>query len=136
MGTLQTTITQRTSPAGEKKLYANIVNYSNIGNDQLVEYMATNSGINKSTAIAAVYALRSILTNYLLNGHTVVVPQLGTFSLGCNSKAQDTKDKVTADTIKRLKIRFTPETSINTAAKSIRFKGIVSEDEALDVVTA
>ena len=134
MGTLQTTITQRTSPAGEKKLYANIVSYSNIGNNKLVQYMENNSGVPKGVAIAAVYALRNIISNYVLNGHTVVIPQLGTFSILCKAKAQESSDKVNASTVKRLKIRFTPVTTISTAVKSVKFKGIMPEDDTLEVV--
>ncbi len=136
MGTIQTTITQRQTFMGEKKLYANIVSYSNINSKKLIDYMVANSGINKSTAIAAVYALRSILRNYLCNGHTVQIPQLGTFSLYCSAKAQADKKDVKASTVKRLKIRFTPEATISNAVKSVKFKGIVNPDDTLDVITA
>ena len=53
MATLQTAITMRTTPNGVTRLYPNIVSYKNIGNDELIEYMTQNSGINKTTALNA-----------------------------------------------------------------------------------
>ena len=129
MGLLKTTITSRTSPEGGKKLYPNIVSFSNIGNDQMVEYLAVNSGINRPLAIAAVNALRAIFVNYLMNGHTVQIPQLGTFSLSAKCKlVNDIKD-AGPDSIKRLKIRFTPKSTIRSACKSVKFAGITPEDD-------
>ena len=119
MGLLKTTITRRTVPGGGKKLFPNIVSFSNIGNDQMVEYLAVNSGINRPLAIAAVNALRAVFVNYLMNGHTV--------SAKCKlvSNAKDAGP----DCIKRLKIRFTPKGTIKSACKSVKFSGIPVDDD-------
>jgi len=135
MGTVKTTISQRTSPAGETKLYANIVRYSNIDSYQLIESMMTNSLISRSAAIAAVYGTRSSVYNFLLNGHTINIPGLGKFSLNLRTKAQDSADKVTGDTIKGAHIRFSPQAQIRTAAKSTKFLGVLTDEEdLLDIV--
>lgn len=131
---LQTTITQRTSPAGEKKLYANIVRYSNIDSNQLVESMMKNSLISRAAAVAAVYGTRNSIYNFLLNGHTINIPGLGKFSLTLRTVAQDDPEKVTGDTIKCAHIRFSPQAQIRTAAKSVSFKGIITQDDQLDIV--
>ena len=125
MALLKTTITRRNAPGTDtQKFYPGIVSFSNIGNDQLVEYLATNSGINKPVAIAAVNALRALFTNYLLNGHTVQIPQLGTFSLSAITKPVALKKDAGPDCIQRVKIRYTPKSSIKNACKSVRFSAI------------
>ena len=135
MGTIKTTISQRTSPAGEKKLYANIVRYSNIDSNQLIESMMQNSLISRAAAVAAVYGTRSCVYNFLLNGHTINIPGLGKFSLTLRTKAQDSADKVTGDTIKGAHIRFSPEARIRSAAKSTKFIGVLlDEDDQLEIV--
>ena len=132
MGTLKTTITQRAVPGGGRKLYPNIVSFKNIGNDDLIERMMQNSGINKVVAIAAAAALRQVFTNYVLNGHTVQIPQLGTFSLSAKTKSVADKDMAGPSCIKTIKIRFTPVGTTMQAAKSVRFSSLV-DDEILNM---
>lgn len=136
MGILKTVITQRTNPlTGDTRLYANIATYSNLGNEQVLNYMCQNSGINRSVALAAIYALQNIVRNYVLNGHTVKIPELGTFSLNARSKAVASPDKVTPETIKALHIRFTPTPRVQVAAKSVKFSGVLPDEDPLDIVT-
>lgn len=128
MGTIRTTITKRTLMSGATKLYPNIVSYKRITNDDLINYMVSNSGINKYVAIAAVTALRRVITNYLLNGHTVKVPQLGTLRLAAKTKAVSSSDKADASCIKALRVRFTPVGSTRLACRSVKFSGLVNDD--------
>ena len=132
MGTLKTTITQRSIPGGGKRLFANIVSFKNIGNDELVERMMQNSGINKGVALAAAAALRQVFTNYVLNGHTVQIPQLCTFSLSARTRSVDSKDKATPACIRTIKIRLTPCATTAQAARSVKFSSLV-EDDTLDM---
>ncbi|MGN1213981.1 MAG: HU family DNA-binding protein [Bacteroidaceae bacterium] len=135
MATLQTAITMRTIPSGETRLYPNIVSYMNIGNDEIIEHMAQNSGINKTTALNATAALRQIFYNYLLNGHTVKIPQLGTFRLSVKTKAvSDIKD-CGVGCVKNVKVVFTPVSDIRKACKSVKFKGVVKDDQQLNIIT-
>ena len=113
MGTLKTTITRRAVPGGGRKLYPNIVSFKNIGNDDLIERMMQNS-------------------NYVLNGHTVQIPQLGTFSLSAKTKSVADKDKAGPSCIKTIKIRFTPVGTTMQAAKSVKFSSLV-DDEILNM---
>ena len=127
MGVLKTGITQKTVFKDGKKLFPTVLTFSNIGNEQLVEYLAINSGINKGLAIAAVNALRNVFDNYLLNGHTVQIPQLGTFSLSAKCKLADKEKDAGAKCIQRVKISYTPKTTVKAACKSAKFESILSE---------
>lgn len=127
MGTLRTTITRRKLLDGTTKLYPNIVRYSRIKSNDLINYMVSNSSINKATAITAAAALCRVITNYLLNGHTVQIPQLGTLSLRAKTKGVETLDKADASCIKTLRIRFTPVSDTRQACKSVKFRSLLDD---------
>lgn len=147
MGTIRQGIVRRPVPGGGNKLYAAGLHYSRITDAELINYMLQNSQVGRATAVAAVEAFKAVFSTFLLNGHTITVPALGTFSLTCNS---DTK-KVTitppentdtpankkemsafrqqvADAIENFNIRYTPTARTRMAAKSVRFQGIIVED--------
>ena len=146
MGLIKTGIVRRKSFGGGAKLYATGLHYDNIGDEQLVQTMAQNSQIGVASAVAAVHAFRKVVTTFLLNGHTIVVPRLGTFSLSCNGKMiPDTRPaKVETDEekkqmreflqnlvngIENVKVRFTPTPQVTVAAKSAQFQNIIVQDD-------
>ena len=146
MGLIKTGIVRRKSFGGGAKLYATGLHYDNIGDEQLIQTMAQNSQIGVASAVAAVHAFRKVVTTFLLNGHTIVVPRLGTFSLTCNGKMiPDTRPaKVETDAEKKqmrdflqnlvdgiynVKVRFTPTPQVSVAAKSAQFQNIIVQDD-------
>ena len=146
MGLIKTGIVRRKSFGGGAKLYATGLHYDNIGDEQLVQTMAQNSQIGVASAVAAVHAFRKVVNTFLLNGHTIVVPRLGTFSLTCNGKMiPDTRPaKVETDEEKKqmrdflqelvngidnVKVRFTPTPQVSVAAKSAQFQNIIVQDD-------
>ena len=146
MGLIKTGIVRRKSFGGGAKLYATGLHYDNIGDEQLIQTMAQNSQIGVASAVAAVHAFRKVVTTFLLNGHTIVVPRLGTFSLSCNGKMiPDTRPaKVETDEekkqmreflqnlvngIENVKVRFTPTPQVTVAAKSAQFQNIIVQDD-------
>ena len=146
MGLIKTGIVRRKAFGGGAKLYATGLHYDNIGDEQLVQTMAQNSQIGVASAVAAVHAFRKVVTTFLLNGHTIVVPRLGTFSLTCNGKMiPDTRPaKVETDEEKKqmreflqnlddgiynVKVRFTPTPQVSVAAKSAQFQNIIVQDD-------
>lgn len=135
MGTLQAVVVSRTNAQGVTKLYPNIVSYRNIKSDDLVEYMLQNSSVSKATAIAAIGALRLVFNNYVLNGHTVRIPQLGLFGVRAKTTAVATFKECGADCVKNLKIYFSPNNTIRNECKAVKFQSIVRDDKTLNIVT-
>ena len=146
MGLIKTGIVERKGFGGGAKLYATGLHYDNIGDEQLVQTMAQNSQIGVASAVAAVHAFRKVVTTFLLNGHTIVVPRLGTFSLTCNGKMipdtrpakveTDAEKKAMRDFLQNLvdgihnvKVRFTPMPQVTVAAKSAQFQNIIVQDD-------
>ena len=120
-------ISPRPIPGGGKKYFATGLIYSNISDDGLVQYMCQNSQISETAARSAVKAFKAAFQTFLLNSHTMVTP-LGTFSLSAQCKAQDCV-KSAEDTIRNIRVRFTPNAAIRNAAKSARFHLIPIEDD-------
>ena len=146
MGLIKTGIVERKGFGGGKKLCAIGLHYNKIGDEELVKSMAQQSQNGVAPAEAAVHAFRKVLTTFLLNGHTIVVPRLGTFSLSCNGKMiNDTRPaKVETDAEKKqmrdflqelvngidnVKVRFTPTPQVSVAAKSAQFQNIIVQDD-------
>lgn len=144
-GTIRTGIVQRTTIGGGKKLYAIGLHYSNIKDEDLISHMQTNSQISLAAAVAAVKAFKAVLSTFLVNGHTIVVPRFGTFSLTLSSKRiADTRPAKTETEAEKkamrefltslvngfrgVKVRYTPTAQVSVAAKSAKFQGILVDD--------
>lgn len=82
--------------------------YSTIDAKQIVEYCTQNSMVPKAYISGAMVALSQCITNFLLNGHHVVFPDLGTFSLTSTGYAEGNVDKAGLDQLKKLNVRFLP----------------------------
>lgn len=82
--------------------------YSTIDSKQIVEYCAQNSMVPKAYISGAMVALAQCITNFLLNGHHVVFPELGTFSLTSSGYAEGDVDKAGIEQLKKLNVRFLP----------------------------
>lgn len=82
--------------------------YSTIDAKLIVEYCTQNSMVPKAYISGAMVALSQCITNFLLNGHHVVFPDLGTFSLTSTGYAEGDVDKAGLDQLKKLNVRFLP----------------------------
>ena len=120
-------VSKRPIPGGGTKYYPTGLVYSNINDDGLVQYMQQNSQVSETAARSAVKAFKAAFETFLINGHTMVIPSLGTFSLSAQCKAQEEVSSVEA-TIKNIRVRFTPTAQVRRAAKSARFQMLPVED--------
>lgn len=92
--------------------------YDTISSKELVEAMARNTGIPVAKVAMATDAIVKQLKNFLLNGHSVNIIGLGTFSPRIKSRPSDSKDAVTADNVKALLLKFRPQTDIREDMKN------------------
>ena len=148
MGIIRFGASRRPIPGGGTKYYANGFHLARIDDAGLIDYMLQNSQVGRVSAVSAVEAFKAAFTTFLMNGHTMVVPALGTFSLTCHTdtkkitsrcpdKPWDTDAKKEqlaawrkqcADAITAINVRFTPTARVRLAAKSVQFHGILTED--------
>ena len=79
-----------------------------IDKEQLLNRAADNSGISRGTIYAAADAINNEFENFIMNGHSVEVPLIGSFRFGVNAKATDTEAEAGAGQVYRRKIHYVP----------------------------
>lgn len=80
--------------------------YSQIGADEIIEYSSENSGIPKAQMASAFYALNQQIRQFLLNGHSLELPNLGFLYLSVNAKATETEEEAGAKAVTRISVKF------------------------------
>ena len=95
-----------------EKLVGQASRYSTIGYDAIVAYAAKAAAVPESSIEMAMEALFDAMNYFVLNGHSVQIPNLGTFSIGVRAKSTESEAAFTADFSKNLRgigIRFLPD---------------------------
>ena len=80
--------------------------YSRIDADQIIEFSSENSGIPKAQMVSAFYALNQQIEQFLLNGHSLEILNLGYLYLSVNAKAVETEEEAGAKAVKRISVKF------------------------------
>lgn len=111
-------IKRKNPRTGKMAWYLQKRKYDTISSKELVEAMARNTGIPVAKVAMATDAIVKQLKNFLLNGHSVNIIGLGTFSPRIKSRPSATKDAVTADNVKALLLKFRPQTDIREDMKN------------------
>ncbi len=116
----------------DKMMYiTRVVTFSRISAEALIDSASRNSSITKGHISASCDAIMNEFQNYLLNGHSVEIPYLGTFRLSVSCKSADKADEVSADNVYRRKIVFTPSVSFKALLGQCNFEMLdVSETDA------
>ena len=84
--------------------------------------MADETTLNLKEAEMAVYQLEKVMERLLLNGHTVQLGELGSFSLTVTSEACKYEKEVSADKIKKVNLRFRAGKGIKAALGNAKFR--------------
>ena len=83
--------------------------------------IADETTLNRKEAEMALAQLEKVLIRELLSSNTVQLGDWGSFNLTCNSMAHDTREEVSAASIRRLNVRFTAGKSLKAALQSAQF---------------
>ena len=91
--------------------------YSPLTKEKVIDEASLRSGIQKGALKAAYDAIADTIKAWGTEGHSVVVPGLGTMRFGVNSKAVEDVNLVASSLITTRKIIFTPSTDVKKALK-------------------
>ena len=98
---------------GESQMYfTKSVTYTKLGFDQLVKHVAYDSGMSEGACEGAIRSIIKQVEEMCLNGHTIVVKDLGTFKVSFSAKAPLTSDEAGAKQIWRRRLLYYPSASI------------------------
>ena len=95
------------------------VRYSTINAEDLIDSIANNSYVPKAFVSASLYGIMDSIENFLLNGHSIALPNLGIFSLSCESNVAKTPADAGIEQFKKLNIKFRPSTSLREKLDSV-----------------
>jgi predicted histone-like DNA-binding protein len=121
--------TQRGNPSnpGAPKLWYPILKSVKLVKEkEVAKLLADETTLNPKEAEMAVSQLLKVVTNLLLEGHTVELGELGSFRLTISSEGSATEEEVTANNIKKLNLRFTESEEFKAALKKATFVDISS----------
>lgn len=125
MPTLRYKVVERENPVTRAKVfYAVRESYAieRIKTDDLIDSISENSQLPRAIVPAALAAILKSITNFVLNGHSVTVPRLGTFTGTITSRAADSREAFTASNIKGMRVRFRKSSELDQASRySVRF---------------
>jgi predicted histone-like DNA-binding protein len=116
---------------GEKFL-ARLWRNNDINLDTIAEEISNSTTMNYADVIGVVKALEQQISKYILNGSAVKLGMLGSFVPAISSKACDSVDDVTNESIRRVKCIFKPSVKFKTMLskaslkeKSLEVKGLI-----------
>ena len=88
------------------------VRYSTIEADELINTISGNSYVPRAFVSATLYGITDAIENYLLNGHSIALPNLGILSLSCESSVAKTPAEAGVNQFKKLNINFRPSVTL------------------------
>lgn len=97
---------QRVGFAKADKYITSTVRYSTISTDDLLEYACENSGIPKAQLISSFYAINQQIVQFILNGHSLQLGNLGFFYLSAKTKAVDSEKEAGVEAVEGLVLKF------------------------------
>ncbi len=103
------------------------VSYSTVSSEDLLARAAENSQLSKGSIRAALLALTQEMRNYLVNGHGIQVPSLGTFSFAVRAHATDDVETAGAPQVYRRKMGFTPSGRMKKDLADVNFDSLPQE---------
>ncbi len=80
--------------------------------EQLVDYICQNSQLPRAVVPTALAAIQKSIINFVLNGHSVTIPRLGTFNTSLKSPGATTPEAFNARMIEGVKIYFIPTSNL------------------------
>lgn len=93
--------------------YLEAVYYSQIDKDETIECASRNSQIPRAYMEQVYDALVTEIKNFVMNGHSIQLDKLGTFSAVIQFRpGMDTREDATASGITKVAFRFRPSASL------------------------
>ena len=115
---------QRVNPIDReapKKWYLSIKSTKQLKKESVAKDISDETTLNPMEAQMALYQLEKVLIRWLLEGRTVKLGDLGSFSLTVKSKAVDTEEEVHPRIVEKVNVRFRPSEALKEAINKAEF---------------
>ena len=115
MGIVKYDLVSRKNPITKEYAFRaqkSAVGAPSIDTNTLYAAMASNAHIPLAQIPAAFHAIVKSIENFCLNGHSVTIPDLGSFRVTIHSASAATEEDFTKENIKGLRMRFIPASNL------------------------
>lgn len=107
----------------EKVRYYGVpVTSGQVGVKELARDICSRCSLNAADVHAAVVALGDVMRNYLLNGNTVYLEDIGLFSISASSEGFDTPDECTPSKMKAQRVCFKADKGMRSILRKVKFQ--------------
>ena len=106
---------------GVKKFYASPVHDREITLDGLTKAIEKTSTVNGADIRAVLYAMVEEAVSGLSEGRIIRLGELGSMRITLSSEGKDTAEEITAATVKKAGVIFTPGAKLQDMLKSAKF---------------
>lgn len=125
MGVIRYKVVSKRNPLDDSvKFYAQPELYSQISKEDIVEAAQRNTSIPRAYLDMAYDALINEVENFVMNGHSVQIPNLGTISCRINGTGAETRVKYTTEHIRKVGFTFLPDPYIKKLLKKVQFRQV------------
>ena len=74
--------------SGREVIFPEVANFSRISEDDFVSFVVANCQVGRAQVMSVLNAVEEQLVNFMMQGHSVEVPRLGTFSLTVDGRVE------------------------------------------------
>ena len=116
---------------GQDKLVGQASRYSTIAYDAIVAYAAKAAAVPESSIDMSMDAIFDALNYFVLNGHSVQIPNLGTFSISVRVKSSESEAEFTNNFERNLRgvsIHFLPDPELKSMIASTAISTSVDDE--------
>lgn len=125
MGVLRYKVVAKQNPLDSSvKYYAQPELYSQISKEDILEAAQRNTSIPRAYLDMAYDALINEVENFVMNGHSVQIPNLGTISCRIRGKGADKRSDYTTEQIEKVGFTFLPDPYIKKILKKVQFRQV------------
>ena len=114
-----------------EKLVGSTDRYSTIDYRSIIQYAAKAAAVPESSMEMAMEAIFDAVNYFVLNGHSVQIPNLGTFSIGVRAKAALNEVEFTnqfSQNLRGIQIHFLPDAELKQQLASMSINTTVEDD--------
>jgi nucleoid DNA-binding protein len=125
MGVIRYKVVPKKNPIDNSvQFYAQPELYSQISREDIVEAAQRNTSIPRAYLDMAYDSLINEVENFVMNGHSVQIPNLGTISCRIRGAGAASRDKYTTDLISKVGFTFLPDPYIKKLLKKVQFRQV------------
>lgn len=112
--------TEEERKTGKVKYFAQRVHRSRVGIKYVTDEIVQRTSLTRGDVTNVIMTLSEVVNSLLMEGIAVDLGDLGSLSVEANGKYVDEARAVTADTIKKPQVRYTPKHEMRRFAQRVR----------------